>query len=249
MKNQFDENFAQHWDELIDWDSRLKTFNFINKLLVKHQCRKILDVATGTGFDSINLIKNGYEVFSQDASAEMLTIAQRNAKNNNIDLKIICKEWGEYQSTFKGKNLDEKFDAIICLGNSLACETRKSKRAVALKEWFFLLKPSGILILDHRNYETNISKKGDQLKSIYYHGKSVKIVPDKVSNHMTRFRYLFNDGNEFGLNMYPIKLEELFDLSINANFLHIEMFADNLNIGNIPDQENINFYQHVFKKE
>jgi len=54
----FDKKFSNYWDELINWKLRFsKTTNKLSSILNKHNCKNVLDVAAGTGFDSISLSK------------------------------------------------------------------------------------------------------------------------------------------------------------------------------------------------
>ena len=48
----------------------------ITNILKEKNCSKILDVATGTGFHSLNLIRDGFNVVSIDGSINMLDIAK-----------------------------------------------------------------------------------------------------------------------------------------------------------------------------
>lgn len=64
------------------------------------------------------------------------------------------------------------FDAVICLGNSFAhlmdatAEQREHKRAI--KNFEKCLKPGGILLIDHRNYDNILETGATPAKSIYY---------------------------------------------------------------------------------
>ena len=71
--------FVDKWDELIDWDGRAKAEGgfFIEKLH-ERGVKKVLDVATGTGFHSVQLLRAGFEVTSVDGSPVMLAKAFEN---------------------------------------------------------------------------------------------------------------------------------------------------------------------------
>jgi len=153
ISTYFDKNFSTNWDKIINWNLRqLKTIKKLNSILKAFNCKSVLDVAAGTGFDSICLVKKKFSVVSQDKSSEMLKKLKINASKHNVHLETVCAPWGKYN--YKKK----KFDAVICLGNSFVCELSKKKRKIAINEWYRLLKKKGIIIIDHRNYE-NIKKK------------------------------------------------------------------------------------------
>src|SRR5690554_1295202 len=75
-KQEYVENFVDKWDELIGWDHRAKSEgDFFIDVLRKRGAKKVLDVATGTGFHSVRLLQAGFEVVSADGSPEMLAKA------------------------------------------------------------------------------------------------------------------------------------------------------------------------------
>jgi SAM-dependent methyltransferase len=65
------------------------------------------------------------------------------------------------------------FDAVLCMGNSFAhlpdFEGNQVKQKVALENFYAMVKPGGILVIDHRNYDAildlGIVPEG---KNVYY---------------------------------------------------------------------------------
>lgn len=68
---------AKVWEVFIgDKEKRTSVYrNFLVDLLKKNGCKRILDVACGTGVDSVMLVEEGFEVVSIDASDKMLKYA------------------------------------------------------------------------------------------------------------------------------------------------------------------------------
>ena len=81
----------------------------IVRFLAPIEGRRILDVGTGTGRAAIALARRGAVVTGVDASAEMLEVAQRRARDAGVDV------------TFRGGDAhrldvaDRSFDAVVCL--------------------------------------------------------------------------------------------------------------------------------------
>lgn len=69
----------------------------------------ILDVGTGTGRGAIALASRGAHVTGVDASAEMLAVARRRAKESNVD--VAFAQGDAHALDYP----DRSFDAVICL--------------------------------------------------------------------------------------------------------------------------------------
>lgn len=85
-----------------------------------------------------------------------------------------------------------QFDAVICLGNSFAHlldETPDQRvQRMCLKNFAKVLKPGGLLFIDHRNYDAMINSGATPGHSIYYNvsiSEQTIIVPIFFSLELT----------------------------------------------------------------
>lgn len=64
------------------------------------------------------------------------------------------------------------FDAVICLGNSFAhlpdFEGDQRPQRAALTNFRDLLKPGGVLLIDHRNFDEILATGQVPTKNVYY---------------------------------------------------------------------------------
>ncbi|MBN2127798.1 MAG: class I SAM-dependent methyltransferase [Candidatus Diapherotrites archaeon] len=122
--------------------------------LKNKKIKRILDCACGTGFPSIDLIENGFDVVCSDSNNEMISSAKKNAEMKNRKIDFFQLDWCELDKKF-----GEEFDCVLCRGNALAyadswgkdivtSEKAYSKIKTALKKFFYVLKPGGILYVD-----------------------------------------------------------------------------------------------------
>jgi len=239
--DQFSSEFASHWDELVGWEKRSAAdSNFMLSLIRKFECQSVLDVALGTGFHSIKLLVAGLDLKSVDISRAMIDVAKKNAAHYSVELDVVCADWAELS-----EQVSEKFDAIICLGNSLACEMDFEKRQRAVDNWSQMLTEHGIVIVDRRNYESllagtyNLDSKGQ------YCGETVKITPSKLAEDETIFSYTFSDGRTFDLKMFPILDREIRSLFSNVDLQPVEIYGDR-QLG--YSDNDVGFYTYVFKR-
>jgi glycine/sarcosine N-methyltransferase len=221
-KEEYVHGFVDKWDELIDWNARAKgEGSFFIEELRKRGKKRILDVATGTGFHSVQLLKNGFEVWSVDGSPNMLAKAFENGKQNGHILKTIQSDW-----RWLNKDLHNKFDAIICLGNSFTHLFDENDRRKALAEFYSALKHDGILILDQRNYDTILDNGFKSKHTFYYAGNNVKAEPEYWDDGLIRFKYEFPDKSVYNLNMFPLRKEYTRNLLCEVGFQKVETFGD-----------------------
>ncbi len=240
-KEEYIRALVEHWDELIDWDARMQSEgNFFIEVLRQKGAKRILDVATGTGFHSVSLLKAGFEVVSADGSAEMLAKAFENAYQRGFILRTIHADW-----RWLNRNIHERFDAVICLGNSFTHLFSDRDRRKALAEFYAVLRHDGILILDQRNYDA-ILDKGYTSKHIYYYcGENVKVEPEHVDEGLARFRYDFPDNSTFYLNMYPLRKNYVQNLMKQVGFQTVKTFGD---FKETYHSQTPDFFVHVAEK-
>ncbi len=222
-KKQYKKTFVEKWDDLIDWDGRAESEGtFFMDILKRHNAKDVIDVATGTGFHSVRLKKAGFNVLSVDGSENMLDKASENAEDRGLELTTQHSDW-RHLSKAVGT---EQADAIVCLGNSFTHLFSHDDRMSSLKEFFSVLKPGGILILDQRNYDSILDEGYNCSGKHYYCGEDVCVAPIFLSDDLTRFSYKFSDDTEYFLNMFPLRREYLRGVMKMNGFRNIETFGD-----------------------
>src|SRR5918999_764375 len=184
-QQEYVHSFVDKWDELIDWDSRAKSEGrFFIDQLKERGAEKILDVATGTGFHSVRLLQEGFEVLSADGSPEMLAKAFENGRRRGHILTTVQADWRWLNRTIRGK-----FDAVICLGNSFTHLFSERDRRKCLAEFYAALRNDGVLILDQRNYDAILDHGFSSKHKYYYCGDNVSAEPEHVDDGLARFQY------------------------------------------------------------
>ncbi|KAJ8289188.1 hypothetical protein COCON_G00018470 [Conger conger] len=229
---------AKVW-QLYIGDTRSRTEEYrswVVSLLKKQGCQRVLDVACGTGVDSIMLVEEGFKMVSVDASDKMLKYALKARWNRRKEPAFdqwVIEEANWLSLADEVEKPGNGFDAVICLGNSFAhlpdFKGDQSDQKLALQNIASMVKPGGILIIDHRNYdyilETGLAPQG---KNIYYKtdlkqdiSTSVLWVDNKP--HMITLDYTLElpqpqglhsspEFSKFRLSYYPHRLETFTEL-------------------------------------
>lgn len=223
---------AKVWQLYIgDTQSRTQEYkNWVVSLLQKEGVQNVLDVACGTGVDSIMLLEEGFRMVSVDASDKMLKYALKSRwerrKEQAFDQWVIEESnWltlpDDIQKPGNG------FDAVICLGNSFAhlpdFKGDQSDQQLALLNIASMVKPGGILIIDHRNYDYILETgRAPQGKNIYYKSDLTQDISTSIlwvenKPHMITLDYTIQvpqdqvqnppEVSKFRLSYYPHCLE------------------------------------------
>lgn len=241
-KTEYITDFVNKWDELIDWESRTEgEGEFFIKHLKERGCERILDVATGTGFHSVQLLQAGFDVVSVDGSMEMLYKAFENAKHRGYVMRTAHADW-----RWLNRDVHNKFDAVICLGNSFTHLFNEIDRRKALAEFYAALRHDGILILDQRNYDQIIDSGFESKHTYYYCGDNIKAEPEHVDEGLARFRYEFPDGSTYHLNMFPLRVQYTRRLIQDCGFPTVATYGD---FKETYHQEDPDFFVHVAEKK
>ncbi len=112
-------------------------FDFYKSIFDKFQCRKILELACGTGLLAKHLINGGYEYLGLDLHEEMLALA----RDNNPMGKFL-------QGDMRYLNLQEKFDAVLIAGKSMSHLLTNADILACFGSIHKVLQPNGILVFD-----------------------------------------------------------------------------------------------------
>lgn len=240
-KQEYIEDFVDKWDELIDWDGRAAAEGgfFIEKLR-ELGVEKVLDVATGTGFHSVQLLRAGFSVTSADGSPEMLAKAFQNARDRGYILRTIHADW-----RWLNRDVHDLYDAVICLGNSFTHLHSENDRRKTLAEYYATLRHDGVLILDQRNYDALLDGQVKPSRKFYYCGENVLAEPEHVDDSLARFRYSFSDGSAYHLNMFPLRRNYVQQLMQEVGFQRVETFGD---FQETYAEDEPDFFVHVAEK-
>lgn len=153
--------FSQDYDRFVDWESRLSVeLPFLKKELSQvlenpNLPPQVLDVACGTGMHAIALSQAGFKLFGVDASSAMVFKARENAEKSDEQIEFREVGFSQLSKTF----VDNKFDGLICLGNSLPHLLDKTSLITTLHDFKAVLKPNGKIIIQNRNFDQVLAER------------------------------------------------------------------------------------------
>jgi len=238
-KAQYTKDFVEHWDDLIGWEGReAGEGGFFEKLLGTHGFETVADVATGTGFHAVMLAKAGFKVTATDGSANMVTKTRQNAEAYGVELADTATvDW----RALPDKYGEKAFDAVLILGNAFTHLFDHEARRDTLEAIYRVLKPGGLIVLDHRNYDRLLDQGYSTKHQYYYTGGAVEVYPAELNRRLCRMEYRFDNDQVFHLDMYPLRQGYVSFLLEDAGFINVTSFGDFVR----PFPDDVDFIQQV----
>ena len=225
---KFYENIAGFYDDMTRFSNRIEKEQPVFQNLIKqHNIKTALDVACGTGLHTILLNELGVKTTGVDISSEMLKIAERHANNrgqNPTFLKLSMLELSH--------NINEKFDAVFCLGNSLPHLQDMNALNNAIAQFAGVLQKGGIVFLQILNYAKILETKNRIVNINYSDNKEFIRFYDFLENKI-RFNLLMikkeNDQITHTLNstiLVPYLAEDITKTLKSNNLIKINVFEN-----------------------
>jgi len=150
------DELSEDYDRFVNWHNRLAIeLPFIIKHLQQLHARTILDAATGTGIHAIALAQRGFEAAGADFSVGMVERARRNAASVGVEVRFEVAPFGTLAETFGA----HKFQAVLCLGNSLPHLLSQAGLDAALQDFAACLEHGDMLLVQNRNFDAIMSQQ------------------------------------------------------------------------------------------
>ena len=219
--------FANIYDELmVDFDYE-DWFGYIRDIFDKYNKNPInvLEMACGTGNLSYYLAKEGYKLTCFDLSSDMLSMAyDKLRKYKNV--KIMNQNMIDF-------NLNQKFDSVIAICDSINYITEKEDLLKTFKNVWNHLEDEGVFIFDINSYYKLKSIIGDNTfvddrESIFYTWQNhYDNITDICEFYLTFF--ISDDGENFERfdeehREKAYRTEEIIELLKEVGFKNIDCF-------------------------
>ncbi len=151
------EAIAPYYDLLMQSIPYLWWMHYVETLLehFNRTAHKVLDLCCGTGNLSELLALSGYEVVGVDKSPAMIEQARRKADANHSGVRYYVQDAAQLK-------LNETFDLIVSLFDSLNYITEPTEFAETMRRAHIHLNPEGVFIFDLNTEYAFVQKLFDQ---------------------------------------------------------------------------------------
>jgi SAM-dependent methyltransferase len=180
--------------------------------------RAVLDASCGTGINAAVLARRGFDVWATDGSDAMVQAAADRFRREQLTIPVARCLWADLPAA-----LDERFDVVLCIGNSLVHAAGRDAMVQALTGLRRMLRPGGHLVIDSRNWEKlhaerRIVRVADRVKtrggrrclSLY-----AWEIPDRLDQeHVAHIVFVFENGDraephEYRVSFRPFTVGDL----------------------------------------
>lgn len=237
---------APFYDYMIHWDERLQVEDFFFQHLFREQMtQSILDLGCGTGEHVLHWAEMGLNVTGVDSAKEMIAQARQKAESLDVDVEFLCLPIDQFSS-----KIEEKFDMIICIGNTLPHILDPGKLQLLMKNIAGSLNPFGSVVFHLHNYDPilDVQRRDFPVKSREVDGKEYvfmrfydyhkdKLLFNLVSAVKENGGWTSKSHSVFH---YPWRLPELKDIALEAGFKTVMTYGDfKFNDFNPTESENL----------
>ncbi|MTI81929.1 MAG: class I SAM-dependent methyltransferase [Firmicutes bacterium] len=222
------DKIAQYYDYIFPAGS--KQLEFFKEAFQKHNVNKVLDLACGSGNYSIEFARWGLEVTGVDFEESMIEYANTKiSESRDLNINFIT---GDMRSL---PDLQQQYDAVVCIGNSLVHLLTDSDLSTALKEMHRLCRPGGVLIIQILNYDYILDRNVTILPDINNKDKGLiftrqyRFHEDGLIEFMTSL--ILNKGHEQksvgsgSVMLRPLRPKELESFLADSGFTDLEFYG------------------------
>jgi ubiquinone/menaquinone biosynthesis C-methylase UbiE len=157
----FYDRLAPDYDLMTGFEKRFESERpHFERLVRGYAIRSALDAGCGTGFHALLLSQLGVRVTAVDVSEGMLERLKAHAQRKGLNISVVHSVFQDLPA-----GMSSQFDALFCLGNTLAHLTAEDALSQSLRAFHRVLRPGGVLFLQNLNFE-RILANNERIQSV-----------------------------------------------------------------------------------
>ena len=168
----------------------------------------VLDASCGTGINAAVLARRGFDVWGTDGSEAMIEQAAARFRREQLAIPVRRCLWADLPRT-----LAERFDIVLCVGNSLVHAAGRDAMVEALTGLRKMARPGGHVVIDSRNWEKLhaerrivqvanrvVARDGRRCLNFY-----AWEIPERLQDeHVAHIVFVFEDAERVETHEYPV---------------------------------------------
>jgi SAM-dependent methyltransferase len=168
----------------------------------------VLDASCGTGINAAVLARRSFDVWATDGSEAMIEQAAARFRREQLAIPVRRCLWADLPRT-----LAERFDVVICVGNSLVHAAGRDAMVEALTGLRRMARLGGHVVIDSRNWEKLhaerrivqvanrvVARDGRRCLNFY-----AWEIPERLQDeHVAHIVFVFEDAERVETHEYPV---------------------------------------------
>ncbi len=194
---------SEHYDEIFPLRKPQKTF--LHEYLKQESLTSVLDIGCGTGTFALEISQAEVRVHGVDLSDEMVEISKKKAQEIGSTATFSLEDMRDLS------NINEKFDGVLCLGNTLAHVSGETELITVLSQFG---EKGTHLLVQTVNYDRILAKQVKELPIIktsnltFYRNYAYRV--DGLIEFTMKIEFPDTSQGVSGINLlFPIKCEDL----------------------------------------
>lgn len=216
MRKRLYEHFytklADYYDDLFPFNEHKK--QLLNEFSQDKESILDLGCATGSALQYLNTLNK--QTCGIDLDHEMILQAQQKKVNAQLlDMREIDQ-------------LEDTFDGILCLGNTLVHLKDETEIDSLLRTIYKKLNSAGEVLIQIINYDRIYNQTMTSLPTLYNSNKTVSLTREYVLEQSLTFKTTLKIGRkpyQSSVSLYPLKPQQLIDIALQNNFTIVKQLG------------------------
>lgn len=215
----------------------------------------ILDAAAGVGAETLTLLKAGFSVTPNEVDGELKKQLEADAQRSKCSVHVLTHPWEHLEERLENQLRFDAVLVVgnsICMVTGSQQERGESLRRRCVRNFKGVLKRNGRLVIDERNFQNMLDNREAILKGpfenfaparhgdVMYAGDDLRGYPAEIEDGHVLWRFFRKPAEvsdsedlwasivkeEHGIDLYPFKCGELYDLLSTNGFRVERVYGD-----------------------
>ncbi len=224
--SDFYDAIASFYDDMTGTRNRIGRDEPLFKEIVdSHHIHEALDAGTGSGALALTLARLGVNVTGIDLAPAMIERLARNAADLALSVTGMVLPMQDLPLS-----MNDSYDAVFCLGNTFPHLRTDEERQAAIRGFFRVLRPGGLLFLQFLNFDfprpdTELPRFLTQVRESTME-RHYESTAEGVRLVIQRREESHSAARTFHLDLRPVHASEIRALLESVGFTAITISAD-----------------------
>ena len=197
-----------------------RLINLITRSLNLSSGNKVLDMACGSGRHAVIFAKKGFEVTAVDLSELLISEAEKNAAENNVEIKFVVSDILKF-------HIESQFKIVLNLFTSFGYFENDDENFQVIQKAYDLTEDGGFFVLDYFNKNYLLK---NLIPTTVFSENGYRITQNRMIQRKRVRKNITIENKDSVVEFYEsvriYSYEEISDFLIKAGFEIVNEFGD-----------------------